>query len=239
MKLLVTGGSSDLAKAIIAHRSQIGDECYFTASSPESLKKTQDFYDENKISAKGLIYNFSDKKIEKTEFDGVVLNAAAKMKVNKKVTELSFEEIQEYVSSEVFGNLSLLQQILPQMEKNEFGRIVFISSLSTVIGTSNYPSYIMAKSSLEGLIRNIAVDYAKHNILANSLRLGVFKTSRLRALWKRDFYQKAMSDLIVQGRMGEAQDLIGPINMLLAKDLYTTGTLIDLAGGLPMVNSSK
>lgn len=239
MKILVTGGSSDIAREIIKHRLAMGDEVFYTASSEKSLQQNIEFYKENNIDAKGLIYSFSDKKIESNEFDCLILNAAGKMPRNKKLTDLSLEEIEVYITTEILGNIALLKEIIPAMEKNKFGRIVLISSLSTTIATSKYASYIMVKSALEGMIKNIAVDYAQYNIHANILRLGLFKTSRLRMLWKRESYQEMVKGLVMQGRMGEPQDVLKPIDMLIDKTIYMNGSAIDLAGGLPLLNSGK
>lgn len=239
MKILVTGGSSDIAREIIKHRLSLGDELFYTASSEKSLKKNIEFFKEKNLEAKGLVYNFNERKIDVNEFDCLILNAAGKMPRNKRLTDLSLEEIEIYITNEILGNIALLKEVLPSMEQNKFGRIVFISSLSTIIATSKYASYIMVKSALEGMIKNIAVDYAQHNIHANILRLGLFKTSRLRMLWKRDSYQEMVKGLVMQGRMGEPQDVLKPIDMLIDKTIYMNGSAIDLAGGLPLLNSGK
>ena len=239
MRVLVSGGSSDIARAIIKHRSSLGDECFYTYSRTKTKETNERFYAENKITAKGLLYNFVDKELDSEEFDCLVLNAASKMPRNKILTELSEKEIEDYITHEIMGNISLVKKILPYMVKKNFGRIIFVSSLSTQIATSKYFSYIAVKSALEAMIKNIAVDYSKHNIHANILRLGLFKTSRLRMLWKRESYQEMVRKLVMQGRMGEPKDILPALDMMLAKDIYMNGSAIDLAGGLPLINTSS
>ena len=62
------------------------------------------------------------------------------------------------------GNVWLLRRVLPSMVEARWGRIVFISSVSTVNGTGRYGAYVLCKSALEGLVRNLAVDYGEFNV---------------------------------------------------------------------------
>jgi hypothetical protein len=56
------------------------------------------------------------------------------------------------------------------MLKRELGRIVFISSVSKAMGTSNYGLYCLHKAAIEGFILNIAVDYAERDLAIGGFR---------------------------------------------------------------------
>ncbi len=239
MKILITGGSSEIAKVIVAHRSQMGDSCYITASSDESLEKCKVDYLKANIPFQGFVFNFSDPNPQMKDFDAVILNAATKQRKLKQLHELPDDVLEEAISGDLLGNIKLIKALLPHMLDKKFGRIIFISSLSSQMGTSLYSGYIAAKSGMEGIIRNLAVEYSKYNILSNSIRLGLIKTNRNRAVWKRDSYQKIVSNIVLQKRMGEAQDVLASVDLFLSENLYTSGSALDLAGGLGLPNSSE
>ncbi len=234
-KLLITGGSSDIAHALILAFDKDYDITY-TCSSLDSLKQNEIRY--QGFKAKGIVHHF-DHEAPKDSYDILILNACSKMNKLAKLEQLDTEMELDYIKSNLKGNLSIIKSSLESMRDNDFGRIVLISSISTIMGTSKYSSYIMLKSALEGLMTNIAVEYGASNILANTLRLGLFKTSRNKMIWKREAYQNQMNEQILTNRMGNPEDIIAPVRMLIAESSYITGTKLEVSGGLPIPNSGK
>ena len=124
------------------------------------------------------------------------------------------------------------------MKENQFGRILFISSVAATNGTSQYGLYSMGKSAIEGLITNIAVDYGKYNITANTIRPGIIKTQRTKRFWERSYYEKRMSRGIPMGKLGEPEQVASACLPFLDKESYITGTSLNVSGGLPLINTS-
>ncbi len=205
------------------------------------MQKLNDEFLSIGIKAKGILYNFSNwetdlpvliKKVG-DDLKAVILNAATRNKRLMKIHEKPDHHIKGDLQDNIFGNLFLLKNLIPVFQKNSFGRIVFISSISVDQGTSLYATYAMYKSALEQLIKNIAVDYGHENILANTVRLGLFKTSRTKMFWKRPEYIKAMSEIIPMGKLGEIDQVANPIASLLEENQYINGTTIEISGGMP------
>jgi len=241
MKILITGGSSDLAQEIICSDIFSEHEFYITCSNEVNLQKMIKHLAQKGKSVQGFVYNFKtplSKDQMPDNIDALILNAAS---VQKKILPLHLlsDDVVQNSLEDIWGNLKIIKELLPQMIEKNFGRVIFISSLSTQNGTSSYAPYIAAKSAIEGVMKNISVDYAKYNILANTLRLGLFKTSRNKIFWKRDFYQTKVQEHILQSRMGNPSDILLPINLFLSSQLYTTGSTLNLGGGLPTVDFSK
>lgn len=234
-KLLITGGSSDVAFAIIKELDAQYEVTY-TCSSEDSLKKNQEKY--NGLNARGIVHNFTDDNFSET-FDIIVLNACSKVNKLALLNELDTQQELEYVHDNLKGNLTVIKASLERMTTNNFGRIVLISSVSTITGTAKYSSYVMLKSALEGLITNIAVEYGQFNIMANSIRLGIFKTSRTKMIWKRKAYQEYMNSKILAGRLGVPEEVVAPVRMLIAEKSYITGTKFEVSGGLPIPNTGN
>lgn len=237
---MITGGSSDIALAIAKHRFEQGDTITVTASSETSLASTLDVYDHHRISVKGIVFSFENpgsicQQVDKP-IDALILNAFGQQMQLTPFHEYPLNEILSFAQTNINGNISLLHQALPQMLEQMFGRIVFISSASVAIGTKNYAPYCLAKSALEGLMTQLSVEYARQNVLFNTVRLGLMKTSRTKAFWQQKAYQALVSRLIPQGRMGNPSQVPETIDPLLSKSCYMTGTTLNVTGGLPLMN---
>jgi 3-oxoacyl-[acyl-carrier protein] reductase len=245
MNLLITGGSSDIALAIAQRRVKLGDSVVITCSSEDRLQKTLHRYKECGISVRGIVYNFIEPEaceatlaeLLQVPIDGVILNAFTRVSQLRKMHALSYPSIQKYLNENVHGNLWLIHKLLPHFLKNQFGRLVLISSLSSITGTSRYPVYCTAKAALEGLFLNLAVDYSADNILSNIVRVGLIKTSRTEQFWKNHKYQEQVSKIIPQGTMGEPDQVAEAIDPLLSARSFITGSVLTVSGGLPLVRS--
>jgi 3-oxoacyl-[acyl-carrier protein] reductase len=239
MKILVTGGSSDIAKAIVTRRFQMGDSLTVTASTAEKLAKTLAEYGENpKIS--GIVYDLQDASTVGNiteDFDGVILNAASRNAKLRKFHEWDVAEMEEYLATNVTGNLRLLQKVLPKMVENKFGRIIFISSLSVAQGTSRFPLYCASKAALEGLILNLAVDYGANNIFSNIVRPGIIATERTKKFWKRSHYLERVQEVVPARALGQPEQVAEVVDPLLSKTSYMNGSILTVSGGLPLLRT--
>lgn len=245
MNILITGGSSDIAQAIVKRRLQLGDTITVTSSSKESLNKTLEHYKHHEMQVRGLVYHFSNPEASKEELqnllqeplDGVILNAFTRVSQLRKLHALSYPALRTYIDDNLHGNIWLIHHLLPALLANKFGRLILISSLSAITGTSRYGAYCATKAALEGLFLNLAVDYSANNILSNIVRVGLVKTSRTEQFWKKSAYQEKMAQIIPQGMMGEAAQIAEAMDPLLSKTSFMTGSVITVSGGLPLMRS--
>lgn len=242
MRILITGGSSDIASAIVEDRVKKGDTVVFTASTAESLERTLSQYAALGPSVAGFVFDFAcpEESLEAlTPFlndgiDALILNAFERVPTLRKFHEIETTVASSYVGRQIDGNFWLLHAVLKCMTERKFGRLILISSVSAAIGTSNYGVYCAAKAALEGLFLNLAVDYGAEDILSNVLRLGVFRTRRTRVFWRQPEYVDKINRLIPQGKMGSPSQVCELIGPLLSRTSYVNGATIAVSGGLPL-----
>lgn len=245
MNLLITGGSSDLAQAIAKRRITLGDTIIITASSKENLEKTLEIYKQQQMNVRGFVYDFSQPESCEQELatllqeplDGLILNAFTRVTQLRKLHALPYNAVRTYLDQNINGNIWLIHRLLPSMLSNKFGRLILISSLSSIVGTSRYPAYCTAKAALEGLFYNLAVDYSNKNILSNTLRVGLIKTSRTEHFWKNPVYEEKVNKIIPQGMMGMPDQVAEATDPLLSKTSFMTGSVVTVSGGLPLMSS--
>lgn len=243
MRVLVTGGGSDIGRSIVRRRLALGDEVFLTASSEESLAETLARYKAEGLEPRGLVLDLSASAASEPALapvlaeglQGLVLNAWTRRPPLHRFHELPQAALEADVQANLMGNLWLLRRVLPTMVEARYGRIVFISSVSTVNGTGRYGAYVLCKSALEGLVRNLAVDYGELNVLSNTVRLGIFKTARTKKYWTRPQYVERMGGVIPQGTLGEPEHVGEVLDPLLSAHQYINGAVLDITGGLPMV----
>jgi NAD(P)-dependent dehydrogenase (short-subunit alcohol dehydrogenase family) len=244
VRVLITGGNSWIAQALAIDRNARGDEVFLTASSEASLSALQATCRDRGIAASCAVLDLRHPEPPAADLagwlattDGLVLNAATPVRTLDRFHHLPPDEVDASIDADIKGNLFLLRQALPGMVERRFGRIVFVSSVSVVMGTARYGAYCLTKSAMEGLMLTLAVEYGASNVLSNTVRLGIFKTPRTEPFWSRDRYRKSASALIPQGSLGDVDALPEAIHPLLSPRQYINGSVVTVAGGLPLVNT--
>jgi 3-oxoacyl-[acyl-carrier protein] reductase len=242
VRLLITGGNSSIALALAVDRIARGDEVSLTASSEASRETLLATCRERGIRAACLLFDLRAPGEHPPELDerlgsidGLVLNAATPVRTLAPFHALPADQVEATIDADIKGNLSLLRSVLPGMQARRFGRIVLVSSVSVAMGTSRYGAYCLTKSALEGLMRNLAVDYGEHNVLSNTVRLGIFRTRRTERFWSREKYVRRAASLVPQGALGEVESLPEAIHPLLSERQYINGSVVTVSGGLPLL----
>lgn len=244
MKILITGGRSDIGFEIAKLYSQAGHECIVTSSTDDGIEDLKHRY-EGLSNIRFLTFSLlnptdNEENIEnriKNGVDALILNAATRISELKMFHEITPEEQKEEIGGNIQGNLWLLKKILPQMIKQNFGRLLLISSIAANVGTSRYGLYCLSKGALESLFLNLAVDYAKYNILSNILRPGIIKTERTKRFWSREGYERRLSRLIPQMTLGDPKQIAIATKVFLEIDSYTNGSVLNVGGGLPLTKT--
>ena len=115
------------------------------------------------------------------------------------------------------------------------GSIVNIASILGSVVTQRAPSYCASKAALIHLTKALALELARHKIRVNALAPGYYQTAMNRE-WLDTEAGRAMIKSIPQRRVGQPEDLDGPL-LLLASDAsrYMTGTVLTVDGGHSLV----
>jgi 3-oxoacyl-[acyl-carrier protein] reductase len=244
MKIFVTGGSSEIAAAVIRRQVSAGHEIMATASSEDSLEGMLALYSSERIPIQGCVLDLAQPEAASTDVsrfldkaDAVILIASSKAQKLRRFHEYKDEQMELALATDIRGNLWLLKRALPGMVERRFGRLVYFSSVSVASGMSRYPLYNLVKAGMEGLFLNLAVDYGEYNILSNTVRPGIIATRRNRRYWSRESYVKKMERTIPQGRLGNPDQVAEVIDVLLSPSSYVNGAVLPVSGGLPMIRT--
>jgi 3-oxoacyl-[acyl-carrier protein] reductase len=127
------------------------------------------------------------------------------------------------------GLVHVLQKVLPHMQANQYGRIIYLSS---ILGKNPIPGtgiYAASKSFGETIIRTAALENARYKITCNSLRMGYYDAGLIHDV--PDDVLSGVLKSIPLKRLGTIEELYGVIQLLIDNP-YITGTSLEITGGL-------
>lgn len=112
------------------------------------------------------------------------------------------------------------------------GSLVVTSSLSAVHGAARNEAYSSAKTAVLGMVRGLAVEYARYGIRANAVLPGWIATDMTAGAQGNDKFNEQVIKRVPARRWGEPEDF-GGIAVYLASDAsrFHTGDSILIDGG--------
>jgi 3-oxoacyl-[acyl-carrier protein] reductase len=126
-----------------------------------------------------------------------------------------------------------IQQVIPSMLKQRWGRIINITSVFGQIGQAGQANYAASKAGLIGLTMAMAREVASRNITCNAVAPGFIETSMTAAL-SEEFRQTAVKTIPL-GRVGSPNDVASAVTFLASEEAsYITGHVLNVNGGLLM-----
>ncbi len=235
--VIVTGGSRGIGEAIV--RLLAEKDYNIILNYNKSEEKAKQIQNELKQKGKNIEIFKADvskreevKKlilftIEKFKIIDVLINNAG-ISQTKLFTDISDEEWNNMVQTNLNSVFYCTQEVLPTMINNKNGCIINISSIWGITGASCEVSYSVAKAGIDGMTKALAKELGPSNIRVNSIAPGIIDTDMNKEYTKEEIEE--IKNEIPLGRIGKAIDVARCVNWLV-EDEYTTGQIISPNGG--------
>jgi len=147
--------------------------------------------------------------------------------------EVSEEIWDKLFDTNVKAGFLLSKQVVPIMEKQGNGNIIFVSSITGYVPFQGIAAYGVTKTALLGLVKALAVTCGAINIRVNGIAPGIIKTDFSKALWENKDAEKYYEASTPMGRLGTADDCSGAVSFLCSdQSAYITGETIMITGGI-------
>ena len=233
---LVTGGTRGIGKSIVNQFLLAGANVLATGTNSAAIEKLNK--ENDNPSLKYLQLNLNDcknvkcfiKNTKASESVDILINNAG-INIVAEATEISDEDFQKIQEINVHGPFLLAQAFGKQMIAKQWGRIVNIASIWSVVTRHGRLSYSTSKMALLGINKTLAIEWAKHNVLVNCVSPG-FTLTELTATTNTREELKIIENKIPQNRMAMPEEIAKGV-LFLSSELnsYMTGQNITIDGG--------
>ena len=234
--IIVTGGTRGIGAAIVRYLAEENNIifCY---------NKSEDIANEivQKLTAKGCnvsavkvdlskkeeVIKFSKYCLDKFDNIDVLINNAG-ISQSRLFTDISEDDWDNMINTNLNSVFYLTQAIVPNMISNKNGCIINISSIWGQIGASCESHYAVSKAGVDALTKSLAKELGPSNIRVNSIAPGIIDTDMNKYLSAEDINE--IKKEIPLERIGMATDIAKCVKWLI-EDNYTTGQIISINGG--------
>ena len=153
---------------------------------------------------------------------------------NIKFNMLEWEDISSQININIKASFLLMKNIVPLMEQEKYGKVVFITTQATEQFNSEWLHYITAKSALNGFAKAIAIELAPKGIRVNLVSPGMTDTELISDIPEK--VKMLTSAKTPLKRLAKTEDIANAISYLCSeKSDFLTGETIRINGGQVML----
>ena len=190
---------------------------------------------ENLTSQKVDISNY--KEVEET-VKGITLNNIIDILINNAgitgptgpLWEYDVEMWKKIVDINLVGTFNCCRTIVPNMIKNNYGRIVNVASVAGKDGNANASAYSSGKAGAIGLTKSLGKELADKNIAVNAVTPAGAKTRILEQMSKE--HVQRMLSKVPRGRFLEIYEFTSLVCWLASEEnSFSTAAVFDISGG--------
>src|SRR4051794_28508361 len=238
---LVTGASRGIGKACALALAKSGYRVAVAARSLDNLQDTESQVKNAGTEAYAVAMDVSDSSAIKAGFEkaarefgriDILINNAGITKDGLAV-RMKEQDWQTVLQTNLSGAFFAIQQVLPAMMRERWGRVVNISSVVGEMGNPGQANYVASKAGLIGLTKSLAQEVGSRNITVNAVAPGFIETDMTHGL-PEELKQKMLSQTPLK-RMGSAEDIANAVKFLVSEEAsFITGHVLDVNGGIYM-----
>ena len=134
------------------------------------------------------------------------------------------------VEINLMGTFHCCKAIVPNMIKNNYGRIVNVASVAGKDGNANASAYSVGKAGVIGLTKSLGKELADKNIAVNAVTPAGAKTRILDQMTKE--HVQRMLSKVPRGRFLEVEEFTSLICWLSSEEnTFSTAAVFDISGG--------
>jgi len=162
-------------------------------------------------------------------------NAGIADPVPSVLHEYSTENWNMVVAVNLQGVFYTCREALKTMVRQKSGKLINVASMWGLAGASSVfpiPAYNATKGAVVNLTRELALQYAPHNIQVNAICPGFFRSRLAGGAYDDPDFVNAVSAFTPMGRVAEAEEIKGTaLYLASAASSYTTGLMLVTDGG--------
>lgn len=235
---IVTGGGSGLGFAMAEKFIQNGIITIIAGRDQEKLNKAKEQLGSLchaipcDVSNLSSIPAFVEEVLNQFGQINILVNNAG-INLKKEFTEVTDEEFQNILTTNVTAVFSMSREVVKHMLPRGTGNIINISSMAAQYGLPKVIAYSASKTAIDGMTRAMAVELSAKGIRVNAIAPGFIYSAMTEKALNSDPERKAkVFGRTPMGHMGQPED-IGNAAAFLVSDAakYITGVILPVDGG--------
>jgi len=241
-RALVTGGTHGLGMAMAKGLGMAGATLIINDLSSEKIENALVEYAKAGLTAHRALFDVTNDtavkeavaKIEKEigSIDILINNAGIIKRI--PMVDMEATDFRQVIDVDLVAPFIVSKYVGRHMIKRKAGKIINICSMMSELGRDTVSAYAAAKGGLKMLTRNMATEWAKHNIQINGIGPGYFATDQTAPIRVNGH---PFNDFIISrtpaGRWGDPDDLVGTtIFLASAASDFVNGQVIYVDGGI-------
>ncbi len=160
----------------------------------------------------------------------ILINNAGITGPTATLWEYDIDMWKKVVEINLMGTFNCCRAIVPNMIKNNYGRIVNVASVAGKDGNANASAYSVGKAGAIGLTKSLGKELADKNIAVNAVTPAGAKTRILNQMTKE--HVQRMLSKVPRGRFLEVEEFTSLICWLSSEEnTFSTAAVFDISGG--------
>ena len=195
----------------------------------EEIKNPNLFYNVVDVSNYKDVEENVSEITSKSNID-ILINNAGITGPTDPLWEYDVEMWNKIVQINLMGTFNCCRAIVPNMIKNNYGRIVNVASVAGKDGNANASAYSSSKAGVIGLTKSLGKELAQYNIAVNAVTSAGAKT-RILDQMSKEHVQRMLSK-VPRGRFLEVEELSSLVSWLSSEEnSFSTAAVFDISGG--------
>jgi NAD(P)-dependent dehydrogenase (short-subunit alcohol dehydrogenase family) len=233
---IVTGGAQGFGFDIAKRFLKSGAKVIIWDNDPKAIESAvKDINNSNLTSNVVDVSNYEEveknvKEIVKNSNIDILINNAGITGPTATLWEYDIEMWKKVVEINLMGTFNCCRSIVPNMIKNNYGRIVNVASVAGKDGNANASAYSVGKAGAIGLTKSLGKELADKNIAVNAVTPAGAKTRILDQMTKE--HVQRMLSKVPRGRFLEVEEFTSLICWLSSEEnTFSTAAVFDISGG--------
>jgi NAD(P)-dependent dehydrogenase (short-subunit alcohol dehydrogenase family) len=231
-RAVVTGATRGIGFSIAERLINDGIEVIVTGTKEKAkypdgaIYHPVDFLDDE--SVKNFIVFLKEQKVD------ILINNAGINKIGEFAL-IDIEDFDQILRVNLRVPFQLCQAVIPNMQQNNWGRIVNLTSIFGNVTKEYRAPYSASKFGLDGMTAALAAEVSKFGILANSVGPGFIDTDLTRVVLGDKGIAKIQKSIPMK-RLGQVSEIASLVSWLVSEEnTYLTGQNIMIDGGFSRV----
>ncbi len=233
---IVTGGAQgfglDITKRLIRSGASViiwDNDKKMVEKAIEDIKSTNLSFNIVDISNYSKVEECVQEITKQKNID-ILINNAGITGPTATLWEYDIEMWKKVVDINLMGTFNCCRTIVPNMIKNNYGRIVNVASVAGKDGNANASAYSVGKAGAIGLTKSLGKELADKNIAVNAVTPAGAKTRILDQMTKE--HVQRMLSKVPRGRFLEVEEFTSLVCWLSSEEnTFSTAAVFDISGG--------